>query len=114
MRNKLKVYRAMHDLTQEALGEKLGVTRQTIISIESGKYDPSLGLAFKIAGSMGFKACFQKADPYLLEPIYNIDVLVPEEYRDLKVAAVVPLAISLLFYFVLLSCGQRRVPFADL
>ena len=50
MHNKLKVYRAMHDLTQEALGEKLGVTRQTIISIESGKYDPSLGLAFKIAG----------------------------------------------------------------
>ncbi|KTB48088.1 helix-turn-helix transcriptional regulator [Dehalogenimonas alkenigignens] len=50
MRNKLKVYRAMHDLTQEALAEKLGVTRQTIISIESGRYDPSLGLAFKIAG----------------------------------------------------------------
>jgi len=50
MRNKLKVYRAMHDLTQEALAERLGVTRQTIISIESGKYDPSLGLAFKIAG----------------------------------------------------------------
>lgn len=40
----------MHDLTQEALAEKLGVTRQTIISIESGRYDPSLGLAFKIAG----------------------------------------------------------------
>ncbi len=50
MRNKLKVFRVMHDLTQEALAEKLGVTRQTIISIESGKYDPSLGLAFKIAG----------------------------------------------------------------
>ncbi len=50
MRNKLKVYRATYDLTQEALAEKLGVTRQTIISIESGKYDPSLGLAFKIAG----------------------------------------------------------------
>ncbi|MEL7562233.1 helix-turn-helix transcriptional regulator [Dehalogenimonas sp. 4OHTPN] len=50
MRNTLKVYRAMHDLTQEALAEKLGVTRQTIISIESGRYDPSLGLAFKIAG----------------------------------------------------------------
>lgn len=50
MRNRLKVYRAMHDLTQESLAKKLGVTRQTIISIESGKYDPSLGLAFKIAG----------------------------------------------------------------
>lgn len=50
MRNKLKVYRATQDLTQEALAEKLGVTRQTIISIENGRHDPSLGLAFKIAG----------------------------------------------------------------
>ena len=50
MKNKLKVYRAMHDLTQEALAEKLGITRQTVISIEKGKYDPSLELAFKIAG----------------------------------------------------------------
>lgn len=49
MKNKLKVYRAMHDLTQESLAGKLGVTRQTIVSIENGKYDPSIGLAFKIA-----------------------------------------------------------------
>ena len=49
MKNKLKVYRAMHDLTQEALADKLRVTRQTVISIEKGKYDPSLELAFKIA-----------------------------------------------------------------
>jgi len=49
MKNKLKVYRAIHDLTQEGLAENLGVTRQTIISIEHGKYDPSLKLAFKIA-----------------------------------------------------------------
>ena len=39
----------MHDLTQESLAEKLGVTRQTIISLENGKYDPSIGLAFKTA-----------------------------------------------------------------
>jgi putative transcriptional regulator len=39
----------MHDLTQEELAKKLGVTRQTIVSIEIGKYDPSLGLAFRIA-----------------------------------------------------------------
>ena len=50
MKNKLKVFRAEHNLTQESLAEKLGVTRQTIISIESGKYDPSLDLAFKMAG----------------------------------------------------------------
>ncbi len=49
MKNKLKVYRAMHDLTQESLAQKLGVTRQTIVSIENGRYDPSIGLAFRIA-----------------------------------------------------------------
>jgi putative transcriptional regulator len=49
MKNKIKVYRAMHDLTQDDLAKKLGVSRQTIISIEKGKYDPSLKLAFKIA-----------------------------------------------------------------
>ncbi|MDD5126862.1 MAG: helix-turn-helix transcriptional regulator [Dehalococcoidales bacterium] len=49
MKNKLKVYRAMRDYTQEALAQQLGVTRQTIVSIENGKYDPSIRLAFKIA-----------------------------------------------------------------
>ena len=45
----MKVYRAMHDLTQEEMADALKVTRQTIVSIENGKYDPSLPLAFKIA-----------------------------------------------------------------
>jgi len=49
MKNKLKVYRAMHNLTQEQLADKIGVSRQTVIAIESDKYLPSLGLAFKIA-----------------------------------------------------------------
>jgi putative transcriptional regulator len=49
MKNNLKVLRAMHNLTQEQLAEKIGVTRQTVIAIESGKYLPSLGLAFKLA-----------------------------------------------------------------
>ncbi|MEM4258283.1 MAG: helix-turn-helix transcriptional regulator [Candidatus Thermoplasmatota archaeon] len=49
MKNKLKVYRAMHDLTQEELADRLKVTRQTILAIEKGKYDPSLERAFKIA-----------------------------------------------------------------
>jgi putative transcriptional regulator len=49
MKNRLKVFRAMHDLTQEALADRLRVTRQTVISIENGKYDPSLPLAFRIA-----------------------------------------------------------------
>lgn len=49
MKTKLKVYRAMHDLTQEDLAREIGITRQTIIAIEKGKYNPSLELAFKIA-----------------------------------------------------------------
>jgi len=53
MKNKTKVYRAMHDRTQEALAQKIGVTRQTILAIEKGKYDPSLELAFKIATFFG-------------------------------------------------------------
>ena len=49
LHNKLKVYRATHNLTQEQLADKIGVTRQTVIAIEADKYLPSLGLAFKIA-----------------------------------------------------------------
>jgi putative transcriptional regulator len=49
VKNKLKVYRAMHDLTQEQLADRIGVSRQTVIAIEANKYLPSLGLAFKIA-----------------------------------------------------------------
>ncbi|MCQ8894664.1 MAG: helix-turn-helix transcriptional regulator [Methanolinea sp.] len=53
MKNRIKVYRAMRDLTQEALAQELKVTRQTILAIEKGKYDPSLELAFKIARFFG-------------------------------------------------------------
>ncbi|HOP67492.1 MAG TPA: helix-turn-helix transcriptional regulator [Methanoregulaceae archaeon] len=53
MKNRIKVFRAMNDLTQEALANELGVTRQTILAIEKGKYDPSLELAFKIARYFG-------------------------------------------------------------
>ncbi len=49
MKNKIKVFRAMNDLTQEDLAKRLGVTRQTILAIEKEKYDPSLDLAFRIA-----------------------------------------------------------------
>ncbi|OHB62700.1 MAG: transcriptional regulator [Planctomycetes bacterium RBG_13_50_24] len=40
-------------MTQEQLADKVGVTRQTIIAIESGKYAPSLPLAFRIARTFG-------------------------------------------------------------
>ena len=49
MKNRLKVLRAERDWSQAALGEKLDVSRQTINAIETGRYDPSLPLAFKIA-----------------------------------------------------------------
>jgi len=55
MKNRLKVYRAMYNLTQEELAKKVGVTRQTIIAIEKGKYDPSLELAFRIARFFGVR-----------------------------------------------------------
>jgi putative transcriptional regulator len=48
--NTIRKLRFMHnELTQEQLAEKVGVTRQTILAIESAKYSPSLELAFKIA-----------------------------------------------------------------
>ncbi|NJE25861.1 transcriptional regulator [Thermococcus sp. MV5] len=49
MRNHLREFRELKGLTQEDLARALGVTRQTIIAIEKGKYNPSLELAFKIA-----------------------------------------------------------------
>jgi len=49
MKNRLKVLRAERDWSQASLAEKLEVSRQSINAIETGKYDPSLPLAFKIA-----------------------------------------------------------------
>jgi len=50
VRNNIRKFRFHHDeMTQEQLAEKVGVTRQTIIAIEGGKYAPSLELAFRIA-----------------------------------------------------------------
>ena len=49
MKNRIKVYRALRNLTQEVLADQLGVTRQTILAIEKEKYDPSLELAFRIS-----------------------------------------------------------------
>ncbi len=49
MTNRLRVLRAERQWSQAALAEQLGVSRQTVNAIETGKYDPSLPLAFKIA-----------------------------------------------------------------
>ena len=53
MKNRLKVLRAERDWSQADLGKQLGVSRQAINAIETGKYDPSLPLAFKIARLFG-------------------------------------------------------------
>ena len=49
MKNRLKVLRAERDWTQADLAKALKVSRQTVNAIETGKYDPSLPLAFKIS-----------------------------------------------------------------
>ena len=52
--NRVRRLRFDHgEMTQQQLAEKVGVTRQTIIAIESGKYSPSLPLAFKISRAFG-------------------------------------------------------------
>lgn len=49
MKNRLKVLRAERDWSQAELADRLAVSRQTVNALETGKYDPSLPLAFKIA-----------------------------------------------------------------
>lgn len=49
VKNKLRVLRAQHNWSQAQLAKQAGVSRQTINAIETGKYDPSLPLAFKLA-----------------------------------------------------------------
>ena len=55
MKNKIHHLRSERGWTQEDLASELGVSRQTVISIEKGRYDPSLPLAFKIARLFGSK-----------------------------------------------------------
>lgn len=49
MKNKIKIERAIHDLTQEELAQKIGVSRQTINSIEKNRYVPSTVLSLKLS-----------------------------------------------------------------
>ena len=49
MKNRLKVLRAERDWSQQDLADRLNVSRQSVNAIETGKYDPSLPLAFRIA-----------------------------------------------------------------
>ena len=63
MKSRLKVLRAERDWSQALLAEKLGVSRQTVNALETGRYDPSLELAFKIARLFSLK----------IEEIFQVD-----------------------------------------
>ncbi|HEV2815783.1 MAG TPA: helix-turn-helix transcriptional regulator [Allosphingosinicella sp.] len=62
MKNRLKVLRAERDWSQGDLAERLDVSRQSVNAIETGKYDPSLPLAFRIAElfALPIEAIFSK------------------------------------------------------
>jgi putative transcriptional regulator len=64
MKNTIRVERAIHEMTQADLAEKIGVSRQTINAMESNKYVPSTVLALKIARLFGKKV----EDIFILEP----------------------------------------------
>lgn len=53
MKNRLKVLRAMRSWSQQELADRLAVSRQSVNAIETGKYDPSLPLAFRISDVFG-------------------------------------------------------------
>lgn len=66
MKNRLEELRKQHAIRQEDLAQALGVSRQTVISLEKGKYNPSLALAFKLARYFGLpiEAIFDDSDEY--------------------------------------------------
>jgi putative transcriptional regulator len=55
MKTKMKEFRERLGMTQEALADKVNVTRQTILFLEKGKYNPSLRLAYKISRQLNAK-----------------------------------------------------------
>jgi len=64
MKNRLEALRKEKGVRQEDLAQALGVSRQTVISLEKGKYNPSLSLAFKLARYFGMpiEAIFDDSD----------------------------------------------------
>lgn len=65
MKNRLKVLRAERNWSQQDLADRLGVSRQSVNAIETGKYDPSLPLAFRIADvfGMSIETIFHRDEP---------------------------------------------------
>ena len=62
MKNKIRIERAIHNLTQADLAEKIGVSRQTINAMEADKYAPSVVLALRLAKLFGVKHQFFQPD----------------------------------------------------
>ena len=66
MKNKIRIYRAIHALTQEELALMIGVTRKTVNSIERGKYNPSIDIAYRMAKIFGITIedlfCFEEEE----------------------------------------------------
>lgn len=64
MKNRIKEIRGTKGINQEELAKEMGVSRQTIISLENGKYNPSIMLAYKLAKFFGLKIeevfCFEE------------------------------------------------------
>jgi putative transcriptional regulator len=72
VRNRLKQLREAHGLTQAALADRLDVSRQTVNALETGRYDPSLPLAFRLARLFQepIEAIFQpEEEPVPAEPL---------------------------------------------
>ena len=67
--NHVRRHRRVREWTQQELADRVGVTRQTVISIEGGKYNPSVGLALRLAEAFGVP----------VEELFEID---PGEHHD--------------------------------
>ncbi len=69
MKNRLRVLRAEREWSQAELAQRLRVSRQTVNAIETGKYDPSLPLAFRLAKLFDkpIEAIFEPAPPFALK-----------------------------------------------
>ena len=64
MKNSMKELRAGRSWTQDELGKRVGVSRQAIIALETGKHDPSLDLAYRLAAEFGLKVEEVFENPY--------------------------------------------------
>lgn len=89
VKNQVKVLRAGNDWSQARLAHELGVSRQTVNAIETGKYDPSLPLAFDIARifTKRIEEIFFPDPPVVPDPVV-IQAPKPEHSQELDVSLI--------------------------